>query len=79
MTFYQIVSERIQTQLLELEPLVSRALDAWHDYEIGDAKSYAIDAVALNLQRLYSGIESLLDTGVFCVTREDLRGFLTIS
>ena len=52
---------RIEGELLELEKVVVRAVEAWQRALTKD-DDYYIDAAALNLQSFYTGLEKIFTT-----------------
>jgi hypothetical protein len=60
MANYLALSARITKELQELEQVVGRCLDIWHQSEASGDDRY-IDGVALNLQSFYTGIERIFE------------------
>jgi len=60
-TPYQELSERIRTEVPNLDLLVQRAQRAWEQLQRMPEESAYLDSVALNLHGFYSGRERLFE------------------
>jgi hypothetical protein len=61
-TYYLELSERIRSEVLELERAVERALHAWHlARQTSQEQDVYLDSVALNLHGFYAGLERLFE------------------
>lgn len=57
---YLALSARIGKELHELDRVVTRCLDIWHQSEVSNDDRY-LDGVALNLHSFYTGLERILE------------------
>ena len=58
---YQLLAERIQGEVLELDRVVQRSLTGWARSRQMPEEDMYLDGVALNLHSFYSGIERLFE------------------
>jgi len=63
MAAYLALSARVAKELQELEQVVKRCLDIWHQAEASGDDLY-VDGVALNLHSFYTGLERIFDLAV---------------
>ena len=60
---YQLLAERIQGEVLELDRVVQRSLTGWARSRQMPEEDMYLDGVALNLHSFYSGIRAAVRTG----------------
>jgi hypothetical protein len=58
---YQLLAERIQGEVLELDRVVQRSLTGWSKARQMPEEDMYLDGVALNLHGFYSGVERLFE------------------